>query len=113
MRYVFFVLLRATPDWLRLSREQRRAMNAEHLLPLLAGSDSVRMRYFDAEAFTADCSDVMMIETDDPKRHYFFMERLRDSPMITAPYFVVQQIVPCIEEGYVEFERAESSATRG
>lgn len=79
MKYVFFILLRATPAWLRLSREQRRAMNAEHLVPLLAGGEAIRMRYFDAEAFSADCSDVMMVETDDPKRHYFFMEHLRDS----------------------------------
>ena len=112
MRYVFFVLLRATPAWLRLSREQRRAMNAEYVTPLLATSEGIRMRYFDAEAFTAACSDVMMIGTDDPKHHYFFMERLRDSPMITVPFFEVEQIIPSVEDGYVEFEQAEASAVQ-
>jgi len=113
MKYVFFLLLRATPAWLRLSREQRRAKSAEHLTPLLAGNESVRMRYFDAEAFSAACSDVLMIEVDDPKHHYFFMERLRDSPMITIPYFEVEQIIPSIEDGYVEFEKAERVAIQG
>lgn len=68
------------------------------------------MRYFDAEAFSAACSDVMMVETNDPKHHYFFMEHLRDSPMITTPYFEIVQIVPSIEDGYVKFEEAEASA---
>jgi hypothetical protein len=113
MKYVFFILLRATPAWLRLSREQRRAMNAEHLVPLLAGGEAIRMRYFDAEAFCADCSDLMMVETDDPKRHYFFMEHLRDSPMFTVPYFEVEKIIPCIEDGYVQFEQAEAGAMPG
>ena len=113
MRYVFFVLLRATPAWLRLSREQRRAMNAEHVAPLLATGEGIRMRYFDAEAFTAACSDVMMIATDDPKHHYFFMERLRDSPMITVPFFEVVQIIPSVEDGYVEFEQGDASAVQG
>lgn len=104
-RYAYFILLNATPAWLRLSRSQRRALTEQHLAPLLVGPEAVRMRYFDAEAFSADCSDVMMVETEDPRHHYFFMERLRDSPMFTVPYFELKQIVPAIEEGYVAFER--------
>ena len=56
----FFTLLRATPAWLRLTRERRRALAADHLAPLLAGNPGLTMRYFDAEAFTSLCSDVMM-----------------------------------------------------
>lgn len=108
MNYVFFVLLRATPAWLRLPRERRRALAAEHLGPLLARNTHIRMRYFDAEAFSAACSDLMTIETNDPRHHYFFMERLRDSPLIAEPYFEVLQIIPAIEEGYVAFEAAEA-----
>jgi hypothetical protein len=108
MRYVFFVLLRATPAWLRLTRPQRHAVSAEHLAPLLASSKGIRMRYFDAEAFGSACSDVMMVETEDPGHHYHFMEHLRDSPLISEPYFEVVQIVPAIEDGYVDFERAQA-----
>ena len=112
MKHVFFVLLRATPAWLRLSRAERRAQSAEHLAPLLAAGAGLRMRYFDAEAFSALCSDVMMVETDDPRQHYFFMERLRDTPLITEPYFELVQIVPTIEDGFVAFEAAEADAVR-
>ena len=66
------------------------------------------MRYFDAEAFTSPCSDVMMVETDDPMRYCFFMEHLRDSPLISEPYFEIVQVVPAIDEGYMDFERAKS-----
>lgn len=115
MKYVFFVLLRATPAWLRMSRAERRAQSAEYLAPLLAAGEGegLHMRYFDAEAFSALCSDVMMVETDDPQQHYFFMERLRDTPLITEPYFEVVQIVPTIEDGYVAFENAEAGTESG
>ena len=106
MKYVFFLMLRATPAWLALSRLQRRDIADQHLRPLLAASgDKLTMRYFDAEAFTADCSDVMMTETADPKLHYYFMEGLRDSPLITVPYFEVVRIVPAIEDGYEGYEK--------
>lgn len=42
MRYVFIVLLRATPAWLRLTRERRRASSAENLTPLLAGQPALK-----------------------------------------------------------------------
>ena len=106
-RYAFFIHLRALPAWLRLPRDQRRALGEAHLhalLPRYAGA--LRLRHFDAEAFCAPCSDVMLVETDDPLKHYDFMERLRDSPLLTEPYFEVLQIIPAIEDGYVDFERS-------
>ena len=89
-----------------MPREQRRPLSEQHLLPLLvANSGKLRMRYFDAEAFTAECSDVMMIETEQPKLHYHFMERLRDSPLLSVPYLAVVQIVLAIGEGYQNYEQ--------
>ncbi len=113
MNYVFFVMLRATPAWLALSRARRKALGDEHLGPILqAHAGQLRMRYFDAEAFTAQCSDLMMTETKDPKHHYFFMEQLRDSALITHPYFEVVQIVPTVENGYQAFEASVAQAER-
>lgn len=107
MTYAFFLLLRATPAWLSLSRSQRRAVVADHLTPLLARTEDLRARHFDAEAFSAVCSDVMLIETSDPAHHYGFMERLRDSPLMTVPYFELVQIIPAIEDGFRMFEESE------
>ncbi len=104
LNHAFFLHLRATPAWLRLTRERRRELAAQTLGAALEASPAVRMRHFDAEAYSGHCSDVMLIETTDPVAHYFFMERLRDSVLLTEPYFEVLQIIPAIEEGYVAFE---------
>lgn len=106
MNYTFFILLRATTAWLSLSRQQRRDLADQHLGSILqAHAGQLSMRYFDAEAFTALCSDVMMTQTKDPKHHYFFMEQLRDSPLISTPYFEVVHIIPSIEDGYQTYEK--------
>ena len=106
MNYVFFTMLRATPAWLALSRQRRKELGEQVLGPLLqAHAGRLSMRYFDAEAFTAQCSDLMMTETQDPQHHYFFMEQLRDSPLITHPYFEVVQIIPTVEDGYQAYEK--------
>lgn len=104
MTYTVFILLRATPAWLRLTRDQRRALSEQHLGGALAASPGIQVRHFDAEAFSAFCSDVMTVETDDPGAHYFFMERLRDTPLLNEPYFEVVQVIPAIEDGYRQFE---------
>ena len=40
------------------------------------------------------------------------MEQLRDTVLITHPYFEVVQIVPTVEEGYQAFEAAVARAER-
>ena len=110
MNYAFFILLQAKPAWLAVSRQQRRELVNQHLGPILqAHTGLLTMRYFDAEAFTAHCSDVMLTQTQDPKHHYFFMEQLRDTPLINVPYFEVAQIIPTIEDGYQTFEQSAHS----
>lgn len=105
MNHTYFVLLRALPAWLRLSREERKTLADEHMGAALASSKGLlTMRYFDAEAFSAPCSDVMMVETQAPKHHHFFMEQLRDSPLFSVPYFEVLNIVSTIEDGYQAYE---------
>lgn len=104
MKYAYFLVLRAMPSWLRLSRAERRLLADQTLQPLLKAAPDLRMRHFDAEAFTAQCSDVMMIETGDPKAYYFFIEGLRDSALISTPYFEVVQTIPAVEDGYQAYE---------
>lgn len=111
MNHCYFVLLRALPAWLALSREARKALADEHMGEALARSEGrLTMRYFDAEAFSSPCSDVMMVETQDPMQHHFFMERLRDSPLFSVPYFEVLNIVPTIEDGYQVYEASLAKA---
>jgi hypothetical protein len=104
-RYAFFIQLKALPTWLRLSRDRRRQVADASLGAALARCPSVSVRHFDAEAFCAPCSDLMMVETADPQAHYAFMEHLRDSVLLTEPYFEVLAVVSSIEDGHRVFEQ--------
>jgi len=104
MRYAFFVLVVATPKWLALSRAERAQLADAHLMAPIRRCDGLSLRYFDAEAFSARCSDLMLLETNDPATYYYFMEALRDSPLITAPYFELVEIIPTVEEGFKAYE---------
>jgi hypothetical protein len=102
-RFTLFVLLRALPAWLALPRARRDAIGSTAVAQALAGQP-VTLRHFDAEAFTAQCSDVSLFETDDLRAFYAVMERLRDSPLFAHPYFELVQIIPAIEDGFRQFE---------
>ena len=108
--YTFFLMLIATEHWLGLSRPERRRLTDDHVGAPLRTFSQLRLRYFDAEAFTADCSDLMMIETEDLTAYYDFIETLRDSPMFTVPYFRVVRIIPTIEDGFRQFEDRAAQA---
>ncbi len=107
-RYTIFILLQATEAWLRLPRTERDALARQHVITPLAKFPALRMRYFDAEAFSAACSDIMTIETENLTQYYDFIETLRDSPMINAPFFRMVQIIPAIEDGFREFEARQA-----
>ena len=104
-RYTVFVLLKALPSWLSLSRSRRNEIAGAAMSRALL-DDAVTVRHFDAEAFSSFCSDVAVFETSDMMRFYFVMERLRDSPLFAEPYFELIQIVPAIEDGFRQFEQS-------
>jgi hypothetical protein len=108
MRFAVFIMLQATEAWLALTRAARSELSERHVGASLAKYRALTLRYFDAEAFSAVCSDVMLITTDDLQQYYDFIETLRDSPMITTPYFRIVQIVPAVEDGFRGFEAREA-----
>jgi hypothetical protein len=103
--FTIFVLLRALPSWLSLSRSRRDEIGSAAVASALKDND-VTLRHFDAEAFTGFCSDVSVFEASDMMGFYFVMERLRDTPLFAQPYFELIQIVPAIEDGFRQFEQA-------
>ncbi len=96
-RYTIFILLRATRAWLRLSHADRAAAGRD---AFGGGFEGMTVRYFDAEAFTGRCSDVLVVETASLADHRRLMDRLRDSAIFTEPYFEVVDIIPSIEDTY-------------
>lgn len=105
-RYTFFMLLRSTPDWLRLGRDQRQRFLADHVRPVFARYPAVSLRFYDAEAFSGRCTDVAVFESDDLQAYTFLIDGLRDTAFFAQPYFEVLDIVPAVEDGYVEYDRA-------
>ncbi|WP_296580686.1 darcynin family protein [Xanthobacter sp.] len=103
--FTIFVLLRALPAWLSLSRSRRNEIASAAMAHAFTDA-AVTLRHFDAEAFTAVCSDVSVFETSDLAAFYFTMERLRDTPLFAAPYFELVHIIPAIEDGFRRFELA-------
>lgn len=100
----FFALMRVHANWLRLSRPERRRFEEETLKPIYARYPEVRMRWFDAEAFSARCSDVAMFETESVPAFYYLIDALRDSPMMTEPYFEFVDIIPAVEDGFRDYD---------
>lgn len=105
-KYTFFVLLRATKEWLALTRAARNQFVEQHLQPLFAKYDAVSVRFYDAEAFTTRCSDIAVFETADLQQYYFLMDGIRDSKVFTVPYFDLLEIIPAIEGGFIEYEES-------
>ncbi len=105
MTFTAFVLLMTTPEWLALARAERSAV-ATSAFASAFPDDTVRLRYFDAEAFSGRVSDVAMIQAESAEAHYFAIERLRDTPLFTVPYFRIVEIIPAYEDGYQAFETA-------
>ena len=107
--YTIFMLLRTTPAWLRLTRSERSAI-AEAAFGFALKDGTVAFSYHDAEAFSGRATDVAVFKTTALYDYYKVVERLRDSPLFTEPYFEVVEIIPTIEEGFRQFEQDEARA---
>ncbi|CAH0537720.1 darcynin family protein [Vibrio marisflavi] len=103
-KYSFFVHMNATRNWLSLDREDRNTYFSETVEEIFSRYPSVSVRLYDAEAFTAKCSDIAVYETENIQDYYYLIEELRDTKVFTEPYFEIVDIFPAIENGFVEFE---------
>jgi hypothetical protein len=103
--FSFFMRLRSQPAWLALSRTERAAYIDETIRPIFARYPEVRLRFYDAEAFSGAITDIAVFETADLRAYYFLVEALRDTAFLGLPYFQVVDITPAIEDGYRDYDR--------
>ncbi len=99
VNYAFFMHVRTTRDWLKLAPRDRFAFVGEVIRPLLAKHPKVSMRFFDAEAFSAEVTDVILWETAEVMAYQAIVEDLRET-MFWGGYFEVVGIVASVENGY-------------
>jgi len=64
---------------------------------------SVKVRWYDPEAFNARASDIAVFETSSLQEYYFVIDALRDSEIFSTPYFELVEIIPAVEDGYIEY----------
>lgn len=106
MKYTIVMTYTYAAEWLQKTREQREAFNDEYLNPIFGKyGKTVKVRFFDAEAFVARFSDFVIFETEDLKQYYFLIEELRDSPLFAQRLAKIEDLFMGIEGGYREFER--------
>lgn len=103
MTQAAFLLLTATPAWLALTPAERQRIVSDHLEPVfLRHHDVVRARYFDLEAYSARPSDMMMLEFDEPGDHAQLVDELRNTPIFSKPYFVLEDLIVGEQARWIE-----------
>jgi len=94
-----FMLVKSTRHWLDLPNPERVAFFEGVLHPLLRKRPEVRVRFFDAEAFSAHASDVLLWETADISAWQWICDHLRETKFWDH-YFEVVEILPSLEGNY-------------
>jgi len=108
-RRTVFWLVKTTPAWLakpHAGEGGRMEFVRQVLQPILARHPRTMLRYFDTEAYTAWCSDVMMWSVADMDDYDGLVEALRDTPFWDT-YFQVLHILPGVEDGYARNYEAD------
>jgi hypothetical protein len=97
-----FWLVKTTPAWLAKpphGPDGRFEFIGKVLQPILARHPGAALRYFDAEAYSAWCSDVMAWTVHDAAAYDALVEDLRETAFWDT-YFQVLHIVPARENQY-------------
>ena len=112
MNHAFTMLVHTTPTWLRMPPPERFAFVDETIRPLLARHPAVALRFFDAEAFSARYTDMLLWETADVLAYQALVEELRETPF-WGTYFEVVEIIPMIENGFAHQYGVEPLSSGG
>jgi Darcynin, domain of unknown function len=95
----FFMMLKTTTTWLQLKPADRFAFLGSTIKPILDKHPTVKLRFYDAEAFSGRLSDVAVWETSDVNGYQALVEDLRETAF-WGTYFDVVDIIPTIENAY-------------
>ena len=99
LNFVYFMLVKTTVTWLQLSAKERFEFLEKTISPILKKHPSVKLRFFDSEAFSGHYTDVLMWEASEVKAYQFLVEELRET-LFWGTYFEIVEIVPAIENAY-------------
>jgi hypothetical protein len=104
LNHVYFMLVKTTTTRLQIPTKERFAFLEAKISPILKKYPSVKMRFFDSEAFSGRFTDVLMWETSKVKDYQFLVEELRET-LFWGTYFEIVEIVPAIENAYAIYNQ--------
>jgi len=106
MKYSVLLMLSAKPGWLVMNKDYRTNMFDQFLFPLLSSySDQIQFRVYNSEAFHAEISDFIILETINLENYYHFIKELKATKLFTGEYFKLNDIVLGAENGFKELNR--------
>jgi hypothetical protein len=107
-KYTIFVQVKTRDAWLALTPQDRLSYIGKNVFPLLARNQAIKVRFFDAEFYTARISDMMVVETTDLRQYERFIDGLRDQEF-WHKYFDVLDIFMTTENPMVDFTNARTT----
>lgn len=100
MKYCIIIRYDFDVSWLQLNREARDQYKRSFKEKISEAAGVLTIRHFEAQAFSADFSDFILVETENLQAYYYFIERLRDSNFITQGWAYLKDISIGIQDGY-------------
>lgn len=89
-----FFMVKTSPEWLGFSFETRLGHARSIIEPILKEFQKrVRLNWYDVEFYTANITDIWMIEAKDHQSYQLFCEKLRETPFWDR-FFLVKNIYP-------------------
>ncbi|MDX5984764.1 darcynin family protein [Sphingomonas echinoides] len=106
-----FMLVKTTAEWLGFTVDRRFKLLDEHVAPILRKhAESVSLRFFDVEFYSARVTDIWMWDAKDHHAYQLLVENLRETPFWDR-YFEVVEILTGVENAYAKNnDRAPISA---
>jgi hypothetical protein len=104
LNYGVIVMLEFYPSWLALPREKRRKLASDLYSILGKYSESVKVKFFDADAFGGGYTDFVICETGDLKQYHYMWEEIRDTVAYSQGYFKIKDVIMGIQNAYQSFE---------
>jgi hypothetical protein len=108
LKHTIYMHLKTRDAWLALMPPERRSYIAKNIFPILGRHPAVKVRFYDAEAYTARMSDVMVIDTSDMRQYESLIDALRTQEFWYR-YFDVIDIIKTTENPLVDFANARTN----
>ncbi|MEL7155713.1 MAG: darcynin family protein [Actinomycetota bacterium] len=90
--YCYVVSIKANPCWLALDRSTRDEHWDKVRDICLDYDNRVTFRYYDADAFHAQLSDMIICETSDPLDYHHLWDRIKDTAIFASGHYTITDV---------------------